>query len=125
VSKCYTENMIKMYHNKKYQTPQAIELKNALEARGVEVYEEFHDGFKTIDLRLPEAKIDVEVDGVHHLTDAKQILSDLDRGKYSHRDGYDTMHIPNKMIHAHLEEIADALAQASKTRKQKLHIYVK
>ena len=35
------------------------------------------------------------------------------------------MHIPNKMIHAHLEEIADALAVASKTRQKRLDVYLK
>ena len=117
--------MSKVHIHKNTPTPEAEDLKKALEARGVEINEEFHDGFKTIDLRLPAAKIDVEVDGVHHLTNPKQILSDLDRGHYSHKDGYDTMHIPNKMIHAHLEEIADALAVASKTRQKRLDVYLK
>ena len=34
------------------------------------------------------------------------------------------MHIPNEMIHKHLEEIADALAKASKIREHKLHIHL-
>jgi hypothetical protein len=34
------------------------------------------------------------------------------------------MHIPNEMVRLHLEEIADALAEASKIREQKIHVYI-
>ena len=107
-----------------YKTPtaEAQSLKNALEQRGVQVYVELHDGFKTIDLALPKAKINIEVDGIQHLTDPKQILADLGRGYYSHKNGYDTLHIQNEMLRKHLDEIADALAEASKVRERKIHV---
>lgn len=116
--------MLKIYHSKNIPTEEAICLRNALVKRGVKVYKELHDGFKTIDLTLPRAKINIEVDGIQHLTDPKQILADLGRGYYSHKSGYDTMHIQNDMIRNHLDEIADALADASKTREQKIHVYL-
>lgn len=99
-------------------------MKDALEERGVKVYVELHDGFKTVDLALPRAKINIEVDGIQHLTDPKQILADLGRGYYSHKNGYDTMHIQNEMVRTHLGEIADALAEASKVREHKIHVYI-
>ena len=108
----------------KIPTTEAEALKRALEDRGVKVYVELHDGFKTIDLALPRAKINVEVDGIQHLTDPKQIIADLGRGYYSHKNGYDTMHIPNEMIRLHLDLIADALAEASKMREKKIHVYL-
>ena len=108
----------------KVPTTEADALKKALEDRGVKVYVELHDGFKTIDLAIPKAKINIEVDGIQHLTDPKQILADLGRGYYSHKNGYNTMHIPNEMVRLHLEEIADALAEASKIREQKIHVYI-
>lgn len=108
----------------KVPTAEAESLKKALEERGVKVYVELHDGFKTVDLALPRAKINVEVDGIQHLTDSKQILADLGRGYYSHKNGYDTMHIQNEMVRVHLEEIADALAEASKVREHKIHVYM-
>ena len=108
----------------KVPTAEAEALKKALEDRGVKVYVELHDGFKTIDLAIPRAKINVEVDGIQHLTDPKRILADLGRGYYSHKNGYDTMHIPNEMVRMHLEEIADALTEASKIREQKIHVYI-
>ena len=117
--------MLKIYHHRTNPTPEAIMLKKALEVRGVRVYVELHDGFKTIDLALPRAKINVEVDGIHHLTDPKQILADLGRGYYSHKNGYDTMHIPNEMIRLHLDGIADALSIASKTRQERIEVYIK
>lgn len=115
--------MFKLSH---YKTPtaEATSLKKALEDRGVKVYVELHDGFKTVDLTIPRAKINIEVDGIQHLTDPKQILADLGRGYYSHKNGYDTMHIQNEMIRRHLAEIADALAEASKVRERKIHVFV-
>lgn len=110
----------------KYTVPtkEAHALKEALEKLGVKVYKELDDGYKTIDLALPRAKINIEVDGIQHLTDPKQIVADLSRGYYSHRDGYDTMHIPNEMIRLHLEEIAKALAEASRIREKKIFVHV-
>ena len=106
-------------------TKEAQGLKVALEQRGVTVYQELDDGHKHIDLAIPKAKLNIEVDGIRHLTDYKQILADLGRGYYSRKNGYDTMHIPNELIHAHLEEIADALAEAAKIREKIIHIHLK
>lgn len=105
-------------------TKEATSLKKELELRGVRVYTELDDGYKHIDLAIPKAKINVEIDGIQHLTNPKQILADLSRGYYSHRSGYDTMHIQNEILRSHLNEIADALAEASKVRERKLHIYI-
>ena len=111
---------------KKYRMPtkEADDLRNALEERGVRVFLEYHDGYKHIDLALPGAKINVEVDGIQHLTDPKQILADLHRGYYSHKRGYNTMHIPNEMIRSHLYEISNALAEASKMKERILSVQV-
>jgi very-short-patch-repair endonuclease len=107
-----------------YRTPTAevTALKKALQDRGVKVYVELNDGFKHVDLAIPKARVNVEVDGIQHLTNPKQIVADLARGYYSHKSGYDTMHIPNEMIRTHLDEIADALAEASAIREHKIHI---
>ncbi len=111
---------------KKYRIPtkEASDLKNALEQKGVRVMVELHDGHKHIDLTIPKARINVEVDGIQHLTNAAQIVSDLSRGYYSHKNGFDTMHIPNEMVRLHLDEISGALAEASKIREQKLYVHM-
>jgi very-short-patch-repair endonuclease len=105
-------------------TKEALALKGALEDEGILVFKELNDGYKTIDLALPKARINVEVDGVQHLTDPKQILADLHRGYYSHKNGYDTMHIPNEMIRLHLPEISKALAEAAKTREKRIYVHL-
>lgn len=111
---------------KKYRIPtkESTDLKNSLEERGVRVLVEVHDGHKHIDLAIPKAKLNVEIDGIQHLTDPKQIVADLSRGYYSHKNGYDTMHIPNEMVRLHKDEIASALAEASKIREQKIYLHM-
>ena len=111
---------------KKYRSPskEAADLKRALEKKGVRVLAELDDGHKHIDLAIPKAKINVEVDGIQHLTNPDQIIADLSRGYYSHKNGYDTMHIPNEMIRLHIEEISSALAEASRKRERKLCVHV-
>ncbi len=116
--------MLKIINNYTIPTKEACDLKEALEEKGVLVYIELDDGHKHVDLAIPRAKLNVEVDGIKHLTDPHQIVADLGRGYYSHKIGYSTMHIPNEMIHRHLKEISEALAEASKIREQKIYVHV-
>lgn len=116
--------MIHVVNNWKVPSKEALLLKEALEAHNIKVYKELNDGHKTIDLAIPKAKLNVEVDGIQHLTNPKQIVADLSRGYYSHKKGYSTMHIPNEMIHSHLKEISLALAEASKIRERKIYIHL-
>ncbi len=117
--------MLHLIHNGfKEPTREAADLKKELEKRGIKVYIELNDGYKHVDLALPKAKLNVEVDGIHHLTNPKQIVADLARGYYSNKLGYDTMHIPNEMIRLHLEDIANGLAEASKIREKKIRVHL-
>jgi len=116
--------MLKIINKYKQPTKEAAALKEALENKGALVYLELDDGHKHIDLAIPRAKLNIEIDGIQHLTDPYQILADLGRGYYSHKNGYNTMHIPNEMIHKHLQEIADALAEASKIREKQIYIHL-
>lgn len=108
-----------MFHK---PTKEALLLKDALEKLGMRVLIEVPDGHKHIDLGLPDARINVEVDGDHHLTDATQILKDLSRAHFSDDLGYSTIHIPNTAIHENLGGIASALAEAAKIREEKIRI---
>ncbi len=116
--------MLKIIQNNKISTQEALALKRALEQLGVRVLKEVDDGHKSIDLAIPSAKINIEVDGIHHLTNPYQIVADLGRGYYSHKKGYNTMHIPNEMIRLHLKDIAEGLAEASKIKEQQIHIHI-
>jgi very-short-patch-repair endonuclease len=119
-----TEDKIKIIKKYRNPTKEATDLKQALEEKGVRVLVELHDGHKHIDLAIPKAKLNIEVDGIQHLTDPNQIVSDLSRGYYSHKNGYDTMHVPNEMVRLHKDEIASALAEASKIREQKIYLHM-
>lgn len=101
-------------------TKEALMLKKALEKLGIRVLVEVDDGHKHIDLTIPSARINIEVDGDRHLTDAYQILADLKRAHYSDDLGYDTIHIPNELIESNLGGIASALAEAAKIREEQI-----
>ena len=116
--------MLKIINKYQIPSPEARDLKEALEQKGVQVYVELDDGHKSVDLAIPKAKLNVEVDGIQHLTNPHQIVADLHRGYYSHKNGYNTMHIPNEMIRLHLQEISEALAEASKIREQIIHVHM-
>jgi very-short-patch-repair endonuclease len=95
-------------------------LKQALEKLGVQVLSQVRDGHKHIDLAIPSAKINIEVDGKQHLTNPHQIISDMKRAYYSDALGYETVHIPNEYIHSDLEKIAKALSEAAIIREKQI-----
>ncbi len=102
-------------------TPEETALKNALKVKGIDVVEQYDDKFKTVDLRVKDARLDIEVDGQQHLTDPNQIVSDLNRGYWSQKNhGYGTIHIPNYSLHKNLPKIAWALSLAIKLRIEKI-----
>ena len=101
-------------------TIEAKDLKAALEKLGLRVLAEVGDGHKHVDLSIPSARINIEVDGSHHLYDPYQILKDLDREHGSDDLGYYTIHIPNKEIHENLGGIASAIGEAAAIRTEKL-----
>lgn len=105
------------------QTKFAYLLRKALQKLGIRVLSEIDDKHKHIDLSIPSAKMDIEIDGTQHLTDAYQIVSDLRRSHFSDLDGYDTMHIPNSEIKENLGGIASAVAEASKIREDQMKKY--
>jgi very-short-patch-repair endonuclease len=80
-------------------TLEAIRLYFALKQRGVPAQLEKFDGYKHIDIAIPEAKVNIEVDGGHHNYDTKQALADLKRTYFSFLKGYHTIRIPNSLIH--------------------------
>ncbi len=62
------------------------------------VYERF-DGYKHVDLSIPSARVDIEVDGRQHTLTADQALRDLKRTHYSYKnEGYFTLRIPNVLL---------------------------
>ena len=79
-------------------TPEAGNLANALEVRGWQVELEKFDGYKTIDISVPSAKVYIEVDGFTHTVNKKTALADLQRQYFDLKKGILTLHIPNCLV---------------------------
>ncbi len=92
-------------------TPQTLKLVKALEKRGVKVETEHSDGYKHVDIYIPKNKMYIEIEGLQHFTEPKQIISDLYRDYYSDKENYFTFRITNQLIDTHLEEIANAITK--------------
>lgn len=102
--------------NKKYITPQAKALHEALAKLGVTSILEYSDGHKHVDIGIPDAKLYIEVDGLKHFIDPKQIIADFKRAHYSNQDNFVTFYVTNQLIDKFLDEIADAVAEVVKER---------
>jgi len=102
--------------------PQENLLAKELQERNIELIQQYNDGHKTIDIYIPSAKLDIEVDGMDHYMVPRQIISDFKREYWSERAGYHTIHIPNKFIDRedYLLNIVDALVEVVKLRKEEL-----
>ncbi|MEE1945072.1 DUF559 domain-containing protein [Pedobacter sp. KR3-3] len=92
-------------------TVETISLYFELKARNVPAQLEKYDGYKHIDIAIPEARVNIEVDGGHHNYNSKQALSDLKRTYHSFLKGFLTLRIPNSLIKHHLEETADHITE--------------
>jgi hypothetical protein len=92
-------------------TDEAIDLYFALKERGVPAQLEKCDGFKTIDIAVPSAKVNIEVDGGHHIYSAKQAMGDLKRTLFSFKKGYSTLRIPNALAKHDLDQAADLITE--------------
>jgi len=99
-------------------TPQAKRLHEALKERGIYNELEFGDGHKRVDIHIPSARLNVEVDGEYHLTDPEHLFRDLERDSYSHLDGIATIRILNFYVDNHLDKIADAIAEVARKRQE-------
>lgn len=95
----------------KKTTDTARSLYFALKQHGVPAELEKFDGYKTIDIAIPECKVNIEVDGKHHNSNPNQALSDLQRTYYSFLKGYITLRIPNSLVERDLESTVDYLVR--------------
>ena len=93
-------------------TRQAKSLYFALKDRGVILGRlEKWDGYKHIDIAVPNADMNLEVDGSHHGSDLTQAKSDLKRNLYSFKKGWITLHVPNCLVVHALDETAELIAE--------------
>ncbi len=101
-------------------TKQVMMLADALRQRGVILEIEKWDGHKHIDIYIPNDNLYIEVDGLPHSTNVKQIISDFNRDYFSFKGGFFTKHITNELIENHLDEIANAIAEVAKNAPNKI-----
>jgi len=100
-------------------TPETIKLFDALKTNGIPALIDFWDGHKHIDIAIPKAKINIEVDGIHHNTKPKQALADLKRTYYSFKKHYFTLRIPNSLIKYHFEDCLNLILDMVKEKEFK------
>ncbi|MCK5211121.1 DUF559 domain-containing protein [Candidatus Parcubacteria bacterium] len=98
----------------KKSTEHTKKLHKALTKRGINCQKQKWDNHKHIDLSVDEARLYIEVDGDQHYTSSRQIKKDIVRDYYSSRDGFRTIHIPNRLIDDKLDNVADAIAQVAR-----------
>jgi very-short-patch-repair endonuclease len=92
-------------------TPEAKTLFDALIQTGIFAELEYWDGHKHIDIFIPAAKLYIEVDGLPHLLNPKQIASDFLRDHYSDDDGFNTLRLPNMVVKENLDGVVKAIIQ--------------
>ncbi len=101
--------------NAKVNTPttEAKLLAEALRKRGWRLETEKQADFKTVDISIPDAKVNIEVDGIHHNFSKVQALADLKRTDYSYGKGWVTLRIPNSLVRDRptLKETADLISK--------------
>lgn len=99
-------------------TPQTRELYEALVTKGVFARLEYTDGHKHVDIAILNARMFIEVDGLHHFIDSHQIIRDFKRDHFSDGDDFATLRIPNIVLEHHLQEVVDAIVEVVNIRKK-------
>ena len=97
-------------------TPQVKKLSNALATRGIKNNVEAFDGYKHVDISIPWARINIEVDGKHHLYNPNQLFADLERDSFSQIDKIATIRITNDIVEENIDDLAESIAQVARKR---------
>ncbi len=79
-------------------TQKENKLAEALKLEGIVLQQQYEHKGKTVDIFIPDAKLVIEVDGSHHLTEPEQILRDFHREYHDELEGIHTLHIPNGFV---------------------------
>lgn len=94
-----------------YSTKETINLYFSLRERGVPAELEKFDGYKTVDIAVAEARVNIEVDGEQHFNNADQAFDDLKRTFFSFKKGFLTLRIPNVLVKQNLKQTADYVTE--------------
>ena len=106
--------------HQKTVTTQALKLSEALNEKGVNHVLEYDDGFKHVDIAIEWAKLYLEIEGVQHLYTPKQMITDYKRDKYSLKDGFYTIRIPNTIIQKDVRSVAECVSDLASLRHREI-----
>ena len=101
-------------------TTQALKLSEALNDKGVNHTLEYDDGFKHVDIAIEWAKLYLEIEGAQHLYTPKQMLTDYKRDRYSLKDGFYTIRIPNTIIEKDVRSVAECVSDLASLRHREI-----
>jgi very-short-patch-repair endonuclease len=105
---------------KRKSTPEAQKLYEILVKNGFNAKLELWDGFKHIDIAIPDYKVNIEVDGKQHQSQG-QALADLKRTYHSFKKGYVTIRVPNKLVQENIFETASYIMKFLKESESQLN----
>jgi len=98
-------------------TKEALLLQSELAAVNIEATLQHWDGHKHIDLFVSSAKLYIEIDGLSHWLNPKQIVSDFKRDHYSDGDGFNTFRVPSFIVLTNTKELVQAIKEVIETIK--------
>lgn len=97
----------------------AKKLVEELAKKGIKAELEYNDGHKSVDIFIPEANLEIEVDGNQHYSDPTQAFTDLMRTKHSMLKGKETIRVPNTLVYNNLPQTANLIEEIVKDRVSK------
>ena len=104
-------------------TPQAKDLYERLKENGVDAQLEYWDGYKHVDIGILESKLYIEIDGIQHFTNPKQLKTDLGRDHFSDREGFGTIRIPRLVYDQMPEKIAKAIIKIASDERERIKAF--
>ena len=111
------------YIKKSKSTPHARMLHNELTRLGIKNTLEAEDGYKSVDISIEWAGINIEVDGAHHVFNSKQMYKDLMRDSWSYENGIKTLRLRNDDIEKDVRGIAETIAKVARRRYKEKNDY--
>lgn len=93
----------------KKSSREALRLYFSLRRRGIRAELEKFDGFKTFDIAIKEAKLNIELEGRKAHYNPFEAIADLERDCVSFKKGFNTIRIPNELIAYDLEKTTNYL----------------
>ncbi len=90
-------------------TRAAVLLRDCLKEKEIEVVLQHWDGHKHVDIFIPAANLYIEIDGLQHYTNSKQITSDIERDYWSHKEGFKTFRVPSFVALTNYKAVVKAI----------------